>query len=80
MWYSLSYPICDKLFSDFWKPVEAPATTVGMDKQSILRHLEKTSPETLALAFEWDDIANSVAKTERILSEYVIFDLGLNLH
>ena len=51
-----------------------------MDKQSILRHLEKTSPETLALAFEWDDIANSVAKTEKILSEYVIFDLGLNLH
>ena len=71
MWYSLSYLICDKLFSDFWKPVEAPATTIGMDKQSILRHLEKTSPETLALAFEWDDIANSVAKTERILSEYV---------
>ena len=48
------------------------AKPVGTDKVSVLRHLQKTNPETLALAFEWEDIARSVIKTGRKLAEYVI--------
>ncbi|KAL5501422.1 SAS10 [Sanghuangporus vaninii] len=59
-----------KPVDDFWKPEKSvPATTVGADKVSILRHLQRTNPETLALAFEWEDIARSVVKTEKKLSE-----------
>ena len=34
-----------------------------MDKKSRLRHLEKTNPEALALARDWDDTARSLQKT-----------------
>ncbi|THH09523.1 hypothetical protein EW145_g1944 [Phellinidium pouzarii] len=55
---------------NFWKPVEKPTVAaVGSDKMSILRHLEKTSPETLALAQEWEDVARSIMKTEQKLPE-----------
>ena len=60
--------------SDFWKPVEKPTPAlVGSDRGSILRHLEKTSPETIALAFEWEDTATSIIKTEKKLAGYVSF-------
>ncbi|KAG6918741.1 hypothetical protein DXG01_011932 [Tephrocybe rancida] len=37
------------------------------DKKLVLRHLEKTSPETLALARDWEEAIESLAKTkERI--------------
>ncbi|KAL5482802.1 SAS10_1 [Sanghuangporus weigelae] len=59
-----------KPVDDFWKPEEyIPATAVGADKVSILRHLQRTNPEALALAYEWEDIARSVIKTEKKLSE-----------
>ncbi|KAL6308424.1 Sas10 C-terminal domain-containing protein [Sparassis latifolia] len=51
--------------------VEAPAVVaqpLPKDKQSLLRHLEKTSPETLALARDWDDIAHSLVKTQQKLA------------
>jgi U3 small nucleolar RNA-associated protein 3 len=35
-----------------------------LDKQGLIRHLEKTSPETLALARDWDDTAWNLVKTE----------------
>ncbi|KAL5512808.1 hypothetical protein ACEPAG_3074 [Sanghuangporus baumii] len=55
---------------DFWRPEESvPVPAVGADKVSILRHLQRTNPEALALAFEWEDIARSVIKTEKKLSE-----------
>lgn len=38
---------------------------------SILRHMEKTCPETLALAQDWEDVARSVVRTEKKLTEYV---------
>ncbi|TDL23129.1 hypothetical protein BD410DRAFT_787429 [Rickenella mellea] len=50
-------------------PVEAPILpNPPQDKQAILRELQKTSPETLALAEEWDDIARSIMKMEKKLS------------
>ncbi|OCB87764.1 hypothetical protein A7U60_g5087 [Sanghuangporus baumii] len=59
-----------KPVDDFWKPEKSVhATAVGADKVSILRHLQRTNPEALALAFEWEDVARSVIKTEKKLSE-----------
>lgn len=33
------------------------------DKRSIIRHLEKTNPESLALARDWDDTVHKLQKT-----------------
>ncbi|KAF7365311.1 hypothetical protein MVEN_00403100 [Mycena venus] len=43
-------------------PVEEP---VPQDPKSLIRHLEKTSPETLALARDWEDTAESLVKTRQ---------------
>ncbi|KAF8555211.1 hypothetical protein OG21DRAFT_1507881 [Imleria badia] len=40
-----------------------PPIKVPQDKQSILRTLEKESPETLALARDWDDTAHNLVET-----------------
>lgn len=48
---------------------EAPETVAELpqDTKALLRHLEKTNPETLALARDWEDTAYSIDKTkERI--------------
>lgn len=41
----------------------APTEPIPTDTPSLLRHLERTAPETLALAREWGDIADQVPKT-----------------
>lgn len=46
---------------------------------SILRHMEKTCPETLALAQDWEDVARSVVRTEKKLTEYVHLFLEVDL-
>ncbi|KAJ7134521.1 Sas10 C-terminal domain-containing protein [Mycena epipterygia] len=38
---------------------------IPQDPKSLLRHLEKTSPETLALARDWEDTAESLTKTRQ---------------
>ncbi|KAJ6584841.1 Sas10 C-terminal domain-containing protein [Mycena capillaripes] len=38
---------------------------VSQDTKSLIRHLEKTSPETLALARDWEDTAESLTKTRQ---------------
>ena len=45
--------------------------SLPQDKPSILRHLEKTSPETLALARDWDDIAVTVVRAGQRLKKFV---------
>ena len=42
-----------------------PAVIPGLstDKQSLLRHLEKTNPESLALAKDWEDVAHQLHRT-----------------
>lgn len=45
--------------------------SLAQDKPSLLRHLEKNSPETLALARDWDDIAVTVAKAGQRLKKLV---------
>ncbi|KAJ7784672.1 Sas10 C-terminal domain-containing protein [Mycena metata] len=41
------------------------AEPLPQDTKSLIRHLEKTSPETLALARDWEDTAESLTKTRR---------------
>jgi len=36
---------------------------LSMDKKSLLRHLEKTNPESLALAKDWDGVAHQLHRT-----------------
>ncbi|KAJ7095956.1 Sas10 C-terminal domain-containing protein [Mycena belliarum] len=43
--------------------IVAAVDPIPRDPKSLLRHLEKTSPETLALARDWEDTAESLAKT-----------------
>ncbi|KAF9046408.1 Sas10 C-terminal domain-containing protein [Panaeolus papilionaceus] len=46
-----------------------PASTVELPKerQALLRHLEKTNPEALALANDWDDTVYNLEKTKAYL-------------
>lgn len=39
-------------------------TALPQDKNSIIHHLEKTSPETLALARDWEDTAQNLVDTQ----------------
>ncbi|KAG6841964.1 hypothetical protein C0991_004455 [Blastosporella zonata] len=41
--------------------------TLPQDKKLIIRHLEKTSPETLALARDWEDAIETLASTQEKL-------------
>jgi len=49
-----------------------------LDKKAALRHMEKTDPETLALAYDWEDIATKVVRTQEKIKECVV-DLMSNL-
>ena len=53
------------------EPVQ-PVVELPQDKQSLLRHLEKTNPEALALAHDWDDVAYNVIKCKSKIEKYVI--------
>jgi hypothetical protein len=43
-----------------------------LDKRDALRHIEKTNPETLALAYDWEDIAIKVVRTQEKIKECVM--------
>ena len=53
--------------------MDDPAVTSSLpqDKLSLLRHLEKNTPETLALARDWDDISVTVVKAGQRLKKFV---------
>jgi len=44
---------------------------IPLDKKDALRHLEKTNPETLALANDWEDIAARVVHTQEKIKQCV---------
>ncbi|KAF8490792.1 Sas10 C-terminal domain-containing protein [Russula emetica] len=55
-------------------PLLEPAMVVAtqaipLDKKDALKHLEKTNPETLALANDWEDIAARVVHTQEKIKE-----------
>jgi hypothetical protein len=59
-------------FSDIAEP--APQVAVlSQDKKSIIRHLEKTNPETLALARDWEDTALNLVNTQEKMAKFVIY-------
>ncbi|KAL4250755.1 SAS10 family protein [Abortiporus biennis] len=43
--------------------------SLPQDRPSLLRHLEKTSPEALALARDWEDVALTLVKTKAKIEE-----------
>ena len=49
-------------------PVTPPLPT---DKASLMRHLEKYDPLSLALARDWEDVAYQVLETSQAVKEYV---------
>ncbi|KAI0250963.1 Sas10 C-terminal domain-containing protein [Lactifluus subvellereus] len=55
-------------------PLLEPALVVAaqpmpLDKKATLRHIEKTNPETLALAYDWEGIAVKVVQTQEKINE-----------
>ncbi|KAJ7644052.1 Sas10 C-terminal domain-containing protein [Roridomyces roridus] len=46
-----------------------PTEPIPEDPQSLIRHIEKTNPETLALARDWETTAESLAKTRKKIAE-----------
>jgi len=44
---------------------------VAQDRKSLIRHLERTSPETLALAREWEDVAHDLYRVQIAMKQYV---------
>ncbi|KAF7299044.1 hypothetical protein MIND_00852700 [Mycena indigotica] len=60
---------------------EDPAPLVEpQDTRSLIRSLEKNSPETLALARDWEDTAESLTKTRQKIASQVILTSGLSIH
>lgn len=51
---------------------------VLLDKKDALRHLEKTNPETLALANDWEDISAQVVHTQEKIKECVMGSILLS--
>ncbi|KAF4617526.1 hypothetical protein D9613_006056 [Agrocybe pediades] len=54
------------------QPVEEAEVNIpdpSSDKKTLLRHLEKTSPEALALARDWDDTVQSLEKTRQKIEQ-----------
>ncbi|OJT08075.1 Something about silencing protein 10 [Trametes pubescens] len=72
-------PDADGIADEFTAPAAQP---LPQDKQSLLRHLEKTNPEALALANDWDDVAHSLVKAQANIAKLEAKDpsaLGLSM-
>ncbi|KAJ7147521.1 Sas10 C-terminal domain-containing protein [Mycena crocata] len=60
--------------SDAGDEIVAPAEPLPQDTKSLLRHLEKTSPETLALARDWEDTAETLTRTRQKIAALELND------
>jgi U3 small nucleolar RNA-associated protein 3 len=59
--------------SPFLEPTMVVSTQpTPLDKKAALRQMEKTNPETLALAYDWEDIAEKVVRTQEKIKECVM--------
>ncbi|KAI0264034.1 Sas10 C-terminal domain-containing protein [Gloeopeniophorella convolvens] len=61
--------IADEDAEDAEDPLLEPAPAVTtqpalLDPKAAIKHMEKTTPETLALAYDWEDIATKVVRTQ----------------
>jgi U3 small nucleolar RNA-associated protein 3 len=67
-----------KALSDFCasETDEAPSIpSLPKDRQSLFRHLEKTNPEALALARDWDDTVWALMNTQKKIAQSVFLPL-----
>ncbi|PPQ72293.1 hypothetical protein CVT26_007124 [Gymnopilus dilepis] len=64
---------------DILEPIPSALPTLPTDKQSLLRHLEKTNPEALALARDWDDTARNLERIRLRLAKFDQEDPGLGM-
>ena len=69
-----------QLIRDPLEPPESTATALPQDKLSLLRHLAKSSPETLALANDWEDTAARVVREQEKLQKYVLCLTNITWH
>ncbi|KAJ7758492.1 Sas10 C-terminal domain-containing protein [Mycena maculata] len=61
--------VAETTVMDVTEDAAFPAEPVPLDPKSLIRHLEKTSPETLALARDWEDTAENVIKTRQKITK-----------
>lgn len=57
--------------SGLGEPAPKVLPPLSGDKKFLIRHLEKTSPEALALARDWDDTARNLMKTREKITKLV---------
>lgn len=55
------------------EPIAPAVRPLPQDTPSLLRHLEKTNPEALALARDWEDVAHTLTETQAKIAKYVPF-------
>ncbi|MGQ5675304.1 hypothetical protein ACUJ4Z_15055, partial [Lacticaseibacillus paracasei] len=53
-------------------PATISAPSLPKDRASLLRHLEKTDPESLALARDWTETAENLVKTREKIQRHVV--------
>lgn len=70
---SLYSKICvpDRSASEFVEPAAPVIPKLPEDKTSLPRYIEKTNPEALALAGDWDDAARALIKTQAKIAMWV---------
>jgi U3 small nucleolar RNA-associated protein 3 len=57
--------------SDLVEPAAPVVTKLPEDRASLLRYLQKTNPEALSLAGDWDDAVRTLIKTQAKIALYV---------
>ncbi|TFY68810.1 hypothetical protein EVG20_g3402 [Dentipellis fragilis] len=60
-------PIVDLI--DIEPPPKVETQPMLQDRKAIIRHLQKTSPETLALANDWEDVAQKLVRSQERIKE-----------
>jgi U3 small nucleolar RNA-associated protein 3 len=58
------YEGCDSTSDLTEAPPKVVTQPIPQDKKAIIRHLERNSPETLALVNDWDDIAHKLMRSQ----------------
>ena len=69
IWLSSFKLILSYCYSRVVADAENAVPSSLQDRQSLLRHLEKTNPEALALARDWEDTVEVLMKTHRKITQ-----------
>ncbi|KAJ7212214.1 Sas10 C-terminal domain-containing protein [Mycena pura] len=71
--------VVEPIALDAVEDTTTPVDLAPQDVQSLVRHLEKTSPETLALARDWEETAESLSKTRQKIATSEADSVGLGM-